>query len=141
MIGGMTNPPKAPRPPTHPAAPPTALDTYLGTNLKTPALTTPIPVEITTIPKNANGNKPSVANIMIMAPTRMMRKPPKTVRSPVILSARFPEYTLTSEPMMTKMALKISAMARAIPNKSMLELILRPKNDTEAPSAKKYEFQ
>ena len=116
IMGGITKPPNAPRPPIHPAAAPTASGTAFGTILKTPALTIPISIDIRTIPIKAKFKEVDVANIIIIAPITRMHNPIVVTSIPEILSARDPENTRTREPIIMNIAVRTRAMLNSKPS-------------------------
>jgi len=96
-IGGTTNPPNAPRPPTHPAAPPVACGTYLGTSLKTAPFAIPIPAPIKISPARETEKFVFPPDITIRAPISIIPKATIETSSPPILSDIHPPKILITE--------------------------------------------
>lgn len=112
MSGGIANPPNAPSPPTHPAAPPTASGTSWATSLNTAALATPIPAASKTSAATDSPKLPET--VMRTAPASMTASARIPVVSPPSPSERYPpptrdsdvriEYPPASDPATTRVA-------------------------------------
>src|SRR4030067_822843 len=92
----MANPPNAPSPPTHPAAPPTASGTSWATSLNTAALAPPMPMARKI---SATTERPKAPErVIISAPASMKHSARIPVGSPPSRSERTPRPARTKAP-------------------------------------------
>src|SRR5215472_5450126 len=111
IVGGSTNPPNAPKPPTHPEAPPIASGRYVGTSLKTAALLRPMLIAISS--SAATESRKLAENDIKTEPISIANRASRAVRSPSSRSAQKPPATLERHALTEKSAVRNPAIAGA----------------------------